>query len=120
MNLIEKLVRSTLKTGYSAAIEATLAAAYAQAPWLRLPVIRQVFEFVVRRVGDRIYTEVETHVDFAFIDIEVERERKEYDAALAVFKRVAEEQKGRADEIEKARQALERKLIDLIRFPGKP
>jgi hypothetical protein len=87
-------------------------------PVLGIPIIKQIFTFIVMRIISRAKNEGELMISFAFIDKEVNHKKELYAEAVTKLKEVM---KSEIDE-EKKNEALEetrKRLRDLIRFPVK-
>ena len=107
----EKLVHA----GYSAAIDAALAAIFKAAPYLALPVLKQVFTFVFNKITRKIYENLEITVADFIIHARVAGENQAYARALAELKPLLEA----GDLDEKKKKALEEyraRLGKLIRI----
>lgn len=99
---------------YNVAVPAAKAAAVAEAPWLGAPVLSQVFDYLLGKFADWIYKALDQAVVFSIIDLQTEAQRKAYDEAVAALKAVVNQPTATPQDIEKARQDLEKKLADLI------
>lgn len=87
-------------------------------PPLGLPVVRQLFSFIVKRIISRAKDEGELMISFAFIDKEIGEKKELYSEAVTKLKEVLESDTTE----EKKNEALEetkKRLRDLIRFPVK-
>lgn len=87
-------------------------------PPLGLPVVRQLFSFIVKRIISRAKDEGELMISFAFIDKEIGEKKELYNEAVTKLKEVLESDTTE----EKKNEALEetkKRLRDLIRFPVK-
>jgi hypothetical protein len=58
----------------------------AEAPWLKLPVIRQVFEFVTKTVFEKTSQNLQIAADFAIIDAQASAEKKACSEAVKLIK----------------------------------
>lgn len=99
---------------YDVALKAAKAAALAEAPWLRFPVISSLFDFMLGKFAGWVYGALDKAVVFAIIDIETQAQRHAYDSAVAEIKAKLAKPNPTPEEIEKARQELEKRLGDLI------
>jgi hypothetical protein len=61
-------------------------ALYAEAPWLKLPIINQIFTFIVKSLVGKIYAYFALGVTFAIIDVQASSEVSDYQKALAALK----------------------------------
>jgi hypothetical protein len=87
-------------------------------PFLSLPVLKQIFSFIVKRIISRTKDEGELMISFAFIDKEIGEKKEIYNEAVTKLKEVLESNTTE----EKKDEALEetkKRLRDLIRFPVK-
>lgn len=87
-------------------------------PFLGLPVVREMYSYIVRKVMTRFKNEGELHISFAFIDKDVSIKKEEYKIAITQLKEVinsaaTEEQKN--DALKEAKN----RIRNLIRFPIK-
>lgn len=115
---IEQLVKKMI---FDVALKAAITRIVSAAPFLAWPVVNPVFVFAITKLAEKLYAEMALVVDFAVIDFRTDQERRAYEAAVAELRRVAQPPQGgtpNAEEIERARQELERRLADLIRLPG--
>lgn len=87
-------------------------------PFLGLPIIKQMYSYIIQKVVGKIKDEEQLFITFAIIDSDVQGRKKEYDTAVDNLKEVlqspvSEERKNEALEETKKR------LRNLIRFPSK-
>jgi len=59
-------------------------------PFLALPVIKQMFSFIVKRVISKIQGEGKLFISFSFIDKEVEKQMEEYKRAITELRDIVE------------------------------
>lgn len=107
-NIVHVLFTVGLKAG-SEAIKTS-------APFLRLPIISWLFDFIVNRFGDMIDQEIQMNLTFMIIDLQTANEVKAYQESLDALKKAnaAKDQ----DAINKAKEEYKKKLADLIHFDG--
>lgn len=103
--VIERLV-------FDVAINAAKAAAVAQAPWLEMPVVSAVFNYLLNLFGGYIYEALSQNATAIVINVQSEQSREAY--SKAVDRLQAAHEKGSADEIEKAKQDFKDTLGVLI------
>jgi hypothetical protein len=120
MELKESPTSTTSQETFSATVEVMgeyfIKLAIIEFPWLNIPVVKQVFSFVVKKVLAKIRSEGELVISFAFIDKETEGRRVLYEEAVDKLKQVLESSPTQ----EKKDEALEetkKRLRALIRFP---
>lgn len=99
---------------FSVAVEAAIKVAQYYVPVLAAPVIKQVFEFVVRKFMEVLYQETEKETSMLIIDLKVNRQAKEYTEAVTELKTAiqSQDEKRIQDEKEKFKARL-RDLISL-------
>ena len=85
-------------------------------PWLRLPIVSWIFDFIVNRFGNAIDQEIQMHLTFLVIDIQTANELKAYQEATELLKK-ANATKDQ-DAINKAKEEYKKKLADLVHFDG--
>ena len=85
-------------------------------PFLRLPGVSWLFDFMVKRFGNAIDTELQLNVTFVVLDIQTARERKAFEEARDTLKKVKDE--GDQDAINKAREEFKKKLANLVHWDG--
>lgn len=101
---------------FDVVVNAAVAAAQAEVPFLALPIVRNLFSFLVGKVAGLIYTELETNVSFAIIDHQTQAEAAEYEKSKAAL--YAAHLKGEQDAIEKAKADFRASLGKLIHYDG--
>lgn len=84
-------------------------------PFLGLPVVNQIFTWVVGLVANQLFVVLDQFIVFSAIDFEIESQNTAYKAALANLKKA---QQGGADakELEKADAEFDAALGRLIRM----
>jgi hypothetical protein len=85
-------------------------------PWLNIPVVKQIFKFVIKRVLSRINQEGQLSISFSFTDAERADKRKKYEAAIEELKSVTESDAS-PEKKKEALQETKNKMRELIRFP---
>jgi hypothetical protein len=90
-----------------------------QFPFLGLPVVKQAFGFIVKKVFSKIQSEGELIIAFKFIDQEREQSRIQYDTAIEELKEVLASQTTTQEQKDEALKVAKEKLRNLIRFPVK-
>lgn len=101
----EKLVREV-------AVDAAIKKAESTAPFLKLPVVREIFKMIVDSIAGTLIRELSAHVKFLVIDAEVGAQRDAYRKAAAELQAAYE----KGESSEQAEENFKRALSDLIRF----
>ena len=109
----DRIVHSAV---FDVAIGSVKAAAIADSPWLALPVISDVFDLLLLVVGNMIFKQLSTMIDFKIIEFQTEDQRKEYEASVNTLKSVAQKEGVTNGEIEDASSDFRSKLSSLIRL----
>lgn len=89
-----------------------------QFPFLGLPLIYQLYSYVVKKIVTRIEKEGELKISFAFIDKEISVRKEEYNIAIDELKKVLTSDSS----LETKNDALiktKNTIRDLVRFPVK-
>ena len=109
---------STFDVATDLAGEYFIRVASAQFPILNVPVIKQVFGFMIKNILARIDKEGELLIKFHFIDQEAGERRDAYNEEIKKLKEL--QQNGVSDEERKiALEAARNRMRNLIRFPVK-
>lgn len=95
------------------ALNAAILAAEAEAPWLRLPVIKQVFEGSVALAFKYVSKYLSLAAAFTIIDTQVHAEAKSYQEAVAAARTAKT-----PEELEAAKNAMRDTLGKLIHWDG--
>lgn len=113
---VEKFLDSVvLGLGLKAAIEASVAAA----PFLGLPVIKQLYTYLATELVSFVFKKL-TAIGYNFVvDIKVGAERASFDEARDALKEelLKPEEAQDAEELRKLNEEFNRRARDLIRFP---
>lgn len=99
---------------YDVAVELACKAAIAKLPFLGLPVVRQVFEFLVGQIGDIVYEQLSKFAILTVIRFEVEADRVKYERAVRDLD--AAIQSGERNEIENKKIEFKARLRELVRL----
>lgn len=97
-------------------LESAIKAATVAAPWLGLPVIRQVFRFIAGKFAAFFAAQLERATAFAIIDAQVNQEVRTYQDAMKQLKDA--QASGDPDALDKARKAFKDSLGRLIHSNG--
>jgi hypothetical protein len=113
-----KLSQETFSISVELAGEYLIGLAILEMPFLGLPIVKQIFSYIVKKIISRSEREGELMISFRFIDKETKEKHQKYQEAIKEFKEVmnnnpTEEKKNEAIEETKKR------LRNLIRFPVK-
>jgi hypothetical protein len=98
---------------FTIAIELALQAVYSRVPLLALPVIKEVFSWVIKKFSSYVYEELRTMMVFAIISNQIENKKEQYDEAVVELKKA--QQSGDQAEHEKAKQKFKDDLRKLVR-----
>lgn len=114
MNEAELLAAKTI---YDVAIQSAITAALATPylSWLNIPVIRDIFNWIVVKIANLIYSQLEEGTVFLIISVRTQAQNNAYKAALENYKTTVTDQKT-PEEISNAKQKLKDALRDLIRI----
>jgi len=101
---------------FDVVVEVTAQVLEADAPWLRLPVVNQVFRFTLNGLANRIYKELDRAVVFTVIDVETNSQRAAYQKAADALKTETQKPEGTKDNaaIDAARAEFKKRLANLI------
>ena len=120
MEIKESDISQNAQKSFSATIEVMgeyfIKIAIVEFPWIGLPVVKQLFGYVIKSILSKVQNEGELAISFAFIDREIDNKRELYQEAVTKLKEVLETDVPE----EKKNEALEetkKRLRDLIRFP---
>lgn len=111
IDIVDKFIQGLI---FGLGVNAAIAAAIAQFPFLGLPIISTLFRFAIEKVAGIIYQTLETNVAFSIIQFQTDAQKKAYDDALAAL--TSAHLKGDLGEIEKSKQDFKNKFKDLIHF----
>lgn len=109
--LAEQVIRDLL---FNVALKAALQAIETNLPWLRLPIINPIFEFLAKQFVGLIWGQLSQVVTFDIVDIRIVAEKMAYTNAVASLK--AAFVKGDESGITQAKIDFEKRLADLIHF----
>lgn len=109
----EKVIRSLI---FDVVLGAALKSISAAIPFLNLPVINQIFVFIVTKVAGVLYDEMSRYVKFTLIDIRTNAEKEAYEKAVAELKVVHDAPQKTPEEIARAKEKFKSTLRDLIRI----
>lgn len=122
MELKESKESTLAQEAFSVTLEVTgeylLKIAFIEFPWLNIPVVKQIFSYVIKKMLSKIQSEGELMISFSFIDSETEVKRKKYEDSINQLKSVLSSdltQEKKDEVIEETKK----RLRDLIRFPVK-
>lgn len=87
-----------------------------QAPWLKLPIVSQIYHFILNKLGDKLYEFFGTGTTFLIIDFQTVQEKNNYMVAIALLQEA--QKSGDSDAIIKARKEAVDALGKLIRWDG--
>jgi hypothetical protein len=93
-------------------------AAIVRFPFLGLPIIKQIFTFIIKNTISKIESEGELMIRFKFIDKDVDERNHEYTKVINELKQI-NENGATEDEKRIALQNAKDRLRNLIRFPVK-
>ncbi len=84
-------------------------------PFLRLPVISQIFDLFIGRFGSKIDALLQLEATFIVVDIQDDSQRDSYNKAKEELKN----SQGDQDALNKAREEFKKRLRDLVRNNSK-
>jgi hypothetical protein len=93
---------------------AAFTAIAASAPWVRLPVIRHVTEYILKRIISFVVNSGETGAFFLYIDIRVNQQASEFEFAAHQNKRAQEN--GTQEQKDAAEKLLVEKFTNFVRL----
>lgn len=99
-NATAKTVNDAIKTIHNAGIAAVENLILAEVPWLRFPILKQLFEFLLGWIGGYVIKAEQNGATFAVIDMQVGNEKAAVSVALAAV--IAAEKSGDPDAIRMA------------------
>lgn len=104
------------------AVNAAIGAAISAVPFLGLPVIKQLFGWVVNWVAGLLAEQLERFVAFTIIDIQTGQQAAAYSDAVLELKRAIKygdpDETKKAEQLEAARKKFRETLGDLIHYDG--
>lgn len=108
----EEIIKGLLKEFL---VKAAIKKLVAAVPMFGLPVLNPLTIYLVGKLFEHIYEEVAMIMAITKIEIDVERERREYEKAKEDLRRTLENNDEEARK--KAEEEFDRRLGDLIKFP---
>lgn len=113
MDTINGIVRNIL---FDVILKVVISRAVAAVPFLGFPVIGPLFGMFAGWLAGMLYEEMAKQVTFAMIDLQVGNQKEEYEKAVEELKVVMDKPKEEqnAEELEKAKEALRKRLADLV------
>ena len=81
-------------------------------PYLNIPIVRQLVEFLIKKVYDIVYTELDLHGNYIAIDFKTEIQKRRYDKAVRILDKAIEENQN----IEKAKDEYKKAFRNIINF----
>lgn len=109
-NLVDKIIKVLI---YDVAVNAAVEAAVVEVPILGLPVVKQVFSFLVGRFADLVYAQLEPAVVFSIIEFQTDKERQAYQNSIMQLQTALNG--GSLETINQAKESFKSNLRDLIR-----
>ncbi len=111
--IADRIVKALI---YDVVLKGVAAAAVAEAPWLSLPVINQVFMFTLNRMADKIYRELDRTVAFQVIEVETDRQSDAYKKAVDALRAeiTKPEEMQDAEAVARAKEEFKKRLATLI------
>lgn len=87
-----------------------------QAPWLKLPIVSQIYHFILNKLGDKLYEFFGTGTTFLIIDFQTVQEKNNYMVAIALLREA--EKSGDPNAINEAREKAKQAMASLIHWDG--
>lgn len=106
----------TLKEMFDEALGAAQEAAMVAVPALAWPVVKQLFKFVVSKLGKFLYGELEKRIAVLVINVKVQSEKRSYEKATAELRAALENKDTVIEEKERLLEEYKKRLADLISF----
>lgn len=116
MNKSFEILKRFSTFGFNAAIQAVIASAMTALPFLRLPVLKQSFSWIVNWVSQKLFQHFLDSLEQTMVEIEVEAERKAYNKAQEILKSLILTPNPNPQEVANAKAEFEKRLADLVRF----
>lgn len=116
LNKTASSVNKVISAAVNLGMDAAKAALIVEAPWLKTPVLNWMTNFLFDFIGNKIYVYFAEHSTFIVVDLQSMQKKKDYLDALERLRKSQEF--GDRDAIEKEKEALRKRLADLIRWPG--
>src|SRR5689334_18806066 len=107
----DKVVKSLV---FDVVLQAALQAMSAAVPFLRLPIINTLFNFIVTKVANALYEELVKYVTFTLIDLRVGAQRAAYERAVEELRVVHDAPQPNSEDVERAKEKFKSTLRDLI------
>jgi hypothetical protein len=89
---------------------------YVQMPWMKLPIIKQVFTAFLNWIANFIYKYLSQVANFTVIDLQTDQEKSAYDSAVSGIK--IAHISGDANALQVAKEKFKVTLGSLIHFDG--
>lgn len=116
VNTVGTIINKVLRTAIDYGVKAVKAALVVQAPWLGLPVVSQITDYLLGIVGNYFYTFFAQHATLLVIEFDTAAEKTAYLSSLDVLQKA--QLGGDANAIAQAKKDAEAKLASLIHFDG--
>jgi hypothetical protein len=115
-NTVANFVNQCLRSVTDAGVLALKTALTTEAPWLKLPIISQVANYVFTYLGNYFYEFFSLHATFIVIDFQTAADKDAYIAAIEAYQK--SKLTGDQNAINAEREKLKKALGDLIEFDG--
>jgi hypothetical protein len=112
-----ELAQELFSEGMSLAAKYLIALGIAEVPFLGLPIIKQIFTFIVNRIIGKASNEGELMISFKFIDNDKDERNGQYKEALKEWRQVATNSTISQEEKNAKLEEARKRMGDLIRFP---
>lgn len=110
------IVNSIERGAINIGMKAAKIAATAAAPFLGWPVISQLVDYVLNKIGDYFYVWIAEHSTFLIIDMQTEAEKKAYLQSVVDLQKA--QTSGDQNAIDQAHKKLKEDLARLVRWDG--
>lgn len=110
----QTLAAKISKTTFEVTVQAAIKIAQGYVPFLAVPVVKEVFEFLVTKFMDILYKAAEQEASFLIIDIRVDKQSTEYVTAVSNLKTAIDAKD--ETKIKEANDEFKKKLRNLIRL----
>lgn len=111
LNVIDDIISALI---YSVGVNAAITAATVKFPWLGLPIVSNLFRYIVTLIGSRIFEAMKPFVDMNVIKFQNAAQQQMYDNAVMELKQAQES--GDTDARQKAIDDFKSRFDKLVTF----
>lgn len=118
----QSIAQNLVKTAiYDYAKKAIIQAIISKLPWLFAGFLGNfmtpIVGFFVGKILDMVYEHVWRAISFAITDLQMDIQKKAYDAATEQLRGILEKENASKEDIERAKQEFKDKFHDIVKFP---